>query len=99
LRVIAGFVDDLVTVAEDGHAVIIFLGQFPDERAVAGFGEIGDFEFHAGEFQNPPLHEAERTPRELDEFNHAKVLRQSRRIDKRNSFSLAKNFALAMLDA
>jgi hypothetical protein len=54
------------------------------ERSLV-LGRFVDFEFGAGEFQNTTLHEAERAPRKLNEFNHADVLRERRRDDKRKA--------------
>ena len=56
-------------VPDDGHAVVALAGQPPDQRAVA-VGDVDDSEAGAGVLQNAPLHDAERTPGKLNEFNH-----------------------------
>ena len=60
----------VASIANNGHAVIAFAGQPPDQRAIA-IGNIGDFEAVAGKFENPPLHNAERAPGKLNQLNHA----------------------------
>jgi hypothetical protein len=73
LRVVAGFKNDLGTITDDGHGVILFLRQPPDERAIASLGQIVDLELRAGKFKDAALDDAKGAPRELDQFNHAHI--------------------------
>lgn len=75
LGIIARFKDDFRTVLEHGNAVITLAGETPNERSVVR-GNICDLKRRAGKFQNAPLHDAKRTPRKLNQFDH--------RINRRN---------------
>lgn len=72
LRIVIDFKNDFASVADDRHTVVALLRQFPDQRAVL-IGNVRDFEWRARKFQNAALHDAERTPRKLDKFNHAEM--------------------------
>ena len=72
LGIVVQLEHDSFAVADDGHAVIAFAREFPDERAVACAWKIGDFETNAGKFEDAPLDEAVRAPRKLNQFNHVK---------------------------
>ena len=76
LGFVAGFKDDLAAVLDDGHGMVLFAGQLPDHIPVHVTGQVGDIEFRAGKLEHPPLHDAERAPGELDQFNHAAYLRE-----------------------
>ena len=73
LRIVVDFKNHILAVADDRHAVITLLRQFPDQRAVLVWN-VCDFERRAGKFQNAPLHDAKRTPRNLNQFNHVENL-------------------------
>ena len=70
LGVLVGFEHHGAAFFDDRHGVIAALGQLPDERAI-GVGDVDNFEPGAGVFQNAPLHDAKRTPRELNQLDHA----------------------------
>src|SRR5436190_2521423 len=69
LGIVAGFEHDRFAVTNDGHAVIAFAGQFPDQSAIM-IRNVRDLEGNPAEFQDAFLDEAERAPGNLDEFNH-----------------------------
>src|SRR5665213_1471597 len=71
LRIVGNFKNHILPVADDRHAVITLLREFPDQRAVLVW-DVRDFEGRAGKFEDAPLGNAERTPRNLDQFNHYK---------------------------
>lgn len=66
---VAGFENDRGIVFEDGNLVVPLAGDFPDEGAVA-IGDVADFEFGAGEFEDAPRDDAERAPRKLNQLDH-----------------------------
>src|SRR5580765_5272238 len=70
LRIVVGLEHDGFAVPDDGHGVVAPASQTPDQRAVA-VGDVEDAEADAGVLQNPPLHDAERTPGKLNELDHA----------------------------
>ena len=73
LGVFASFKDDVAPVFKNWRCVITPLGELPNERTIPGEFEVGGFEARSGKFEQLPLHDAERTPRKLDELNHFKT--------------------------
>jgi hypothetical protein len=74
LRFVVSFKDDGAPIAKDGHSVIALASQPPDQAAIT-VGNVGDFKRGARKLQNPPLHQAERAPGDLDQFNHLYTLK------------------------
>src|SRR5208282_4133284 len=72
LGIIVEFKHHIFAVLDDRDAIVPFFGKSPDQGAV-GAGDVRDFERDAGKFQNAALHDAERTPRKLNQFNHVKI--------------------------
>ena len=73
LRIFGDFKNHIFAVADDRHAVIALLREFPDEGTVL-VGNVCDFERRAGKFQDAPLDKAKRTPWKLNQFNHVKII-------------------------
>lgn len=69
LRIVIGFENNRFAVANNRHAVIPFAGQFPNKGTVV-IRNIDYFEGNPAIFQNTLLHQAKRTPGNLDQINH-----------------------------
>jgi len=72
LRIVVQLEHDVAPVTNDRHPVVTFLGELPNQSAVA-VGDVGDFEPRSGEFQDATLDDAERTPRKLNQLDHFKT--------------------------
>ncbi len=81
LGIIAGFEYDRFAILKQRHLVKALAAEFPDEGTIP-VQNIRDFEFSAGKLKNPALHDAVRTPGNLNQFDHIGFLRRINRMGK-----------------